>query len=146
MTDVDEFLAHYGVPGMKWGKRKQTSSKSKDKKDSKKSRWDRKTPNTDKKPLSAREKVLIGGVVASGVLVAASGLTVAGLNVRKNQYKIRSATVQSWVENLLAGDTRTYQNVKPETFRNVYPKGKEALNLVKQHVRNKAMLDYYLNS
>lgn len=41
MTDVNEFLAHYGVKGMKWGKRKQTSSKSKDKKDSKKSRWDR---------------------------------------------------------------------------------------------------------
>lgn len=41
MTDADEFLAHYGVKGMKWGKRKQTSSKSKDKKDSKKSRWDR---------------------------------------------------------------------------------------------------------
>lgn len=28
---VDEFLAHYGVPGMKWGKRKSSSSSSEEK-------------------------------------------------------------------------------------------------------------------
>lgn len=26
MADVDDFLAHYGVPGMKWGRRKGSSS------------------------------------------------------------------------------------------------------------------------
>lgn len=122
--DADAFLAHYGVKGMRWGVRKKERVK---------------TPMTD------REKVMLGSLVASGVLLSAAGLTMAGLNIRKNQYKIRSATLHSWVENLVNGDTSTYQNVKPETFREVYPKGKEAFNLIKQHARNNAMLDYYFN-
>lgn len=34
-TDVDEFLAHYGVPGMKWGKRKANPDKYQKKADKK---------------------------------------------------------------------------------------------------------------
>lgn len=33
MTETDTFLAHYGVPGMKWGKRKGSSGSSKSSKE-----------------------------------------------------------------------------------------------------------------
>ena len=51
-------LAHYGVPGMKWGVRKGQKPKSTPTKNRKKS-----------KPLSTREKVMVGSLIVSGGLL-----------------------------------------------------------------------------
>ena len=78
MTDVDEFLAHYGVPGMKWGKRKQTSSKSEGKKNSKKSNWDRLATSMDlpghrrmvtKDQKNADRKIIVSALAGTTALL-----------------------------------------------------------------------------
>ena len=78
MIHVDEFLAHYGVKGMKWGKRKQTPSKSKDEKDSKKSRWDRIATSMDlpghrrvvtKEQKNADRKIIVSALAGTTALL-----------------------------------------------------------------------------
>ena len=58
--ETDEFLAHYGVPGMKWGKRKAQSSDKEAKK--------------PRKPLTSGQKVAIAGAafVAARLALAAA--------------------------------------------------------------------------
>lgn len=73
MTDTDEFLAHYGVPGMKWGKRNAESRErvANEKKSSK-----------EKKPGMSREKKV---AIALGIgAVAAIGAAVAVKSMNKN--------------------------------------------------------------
>lgn len=55
MTEVDDFLAHYGVKGMKWGKRKAPAS------------TDSKKPV--RKKMSPETKELIGGLLTTAALV-----------------------------------------------------------------------------
>lgn len=121
MTDVDlsKVLTHHGVKGMKWGVRK-------DKKN---------------KPLSKREKVLVGSLVASGVLLAAGAITITSLKVRNTQHKISAARGYAWVENMLQGDMQNFQTTTPEQLRRTFP-NKNTYNVVEQYLRNKDMLRY----
>lgn len=58
MSDVDDFLAHYGVRGMKWGIRKKESP----------------TPIKQRKPLTKKQKTLIVAGTAVGIGVVAAGI------------------------------------------------------------------------
>lgn len=68
MTDnVDDFLAHYGVPGMKWGRRSIASAKSS--KSQKPNRFQKRKSDIKKSLLKT---ALIGGAVMTPVMIVAS--------------------------------------------------------------------------
>ena len=73
MSDVDDFLAHYGVPGMKWGKRRARQDVS-----SGSSRQGTKAP---KAPMSRNKKIAIGVGIGAIALIGAG---VAAKSMNKN--------------------------------------------------------------
>lgn len=62
MTEVDDFLAHYGVKGMKWGRRKARNSEAESS--------DSEQPA--KKKMDPATKMFIGQVIRSSALIAAT--------------------------------------------------------------------------
>ena len=75
MPDTDDFLAHYGVKGMKWGQRKARDKTSA----STSSDVDSKTAKTSARREKAK-KVAIG----TGLLIAAAGTAYVGYTLHKN--------------------------------------------------------------
>ena len=72
MSDVDDFLAHYGVPGMKWGRRNARKD------DSSGSSRPTKAPKT---PMSREKKIAIAVGIGA---IAAIGAGVAMKSLNKN--------------------------------------------------------------
>lgn len=103
VIDVDDFLAHYGVKGMRWGIRKAPSSDA-------------------KAPMSKKKKALIAATVAVGVGVAATATILYGPKVAEKlrvgraadllsknfkEDPVASATVrkgENWVDGFLTKD------------------------------------------
>lgn len=124
MPDSD-ILIHHGVKGMRWGVRKKRKVKPK------------------RKPLTQREKVLVGSLVGSGIVIAAAGVTIASLKVRNTQHRISAAKAYGWVENMLDGIDQ-YQTVSPERFRSSMDR-KNTYGVAEQFLRNRDMLKYIRN-
>lgn len=87
MSDVEDFLAHYGVPGMKWGKRKSQAVSGNRRK---------RTPE-EKRALA--KKVAIG----TGTLLAVAGAGYVAYQLKKRGgLKVSNLTVKPEVHTKLA--------------------------------------------
>jgi hypothetical protein len=83
MTDLNAFLAHYGVPGMKWGKRKGETSDAAVKKTPK--------PVRTQAQQERRDAIIGYSLMAGGIAVATLGprvmekslATISGVHDRK---------------------------------------------------------------
>lgn len=74
-------LYHYGVPGMRWGRRRATRSRH-GSKTSAKPKEEKLTLKKTKKKMSAGKKIAIGGAVA-GVTLAGIGTMLSANALRK---------------------------------------------------------------
>lgn len=87
-TDVDSFLSHYGVKGMRWGVRKSIEAPA-------------------KTPMSKKKKALIAATVAVGVGVAATAAILYGPKVAE-KFKVDKAAnllLKDFAENSAAEST-----------------------------------------
>ena len=70
--DVSDFLAHYGVKGMRWGKRKSASSSSETPKKTGKSKWDRLATSLDlpghRRVITKEEKAKDRKIIVSSLV------------------------------------------------------------------------------
>ncbi len=99
MTDVaddvvDDFLAHYGVRGMKWGIRKESS-------------------NGPRKPLTKKQKLAVAGTAAAGVTAIVAGAFIAArYNVKLKDMKV-SSEAKAKAEKILETPTDYIYVSKP---------------------------------
>jgi hypothetical protein len=119
MSDVEDFLAHYGVKGMKWGRRKARSSSvtpSKDYRDSRLIRG-KKVPemtNAELKALNARleleqkHRKLNPSKAASGKAWLTSAIATAGLGISIYNLANHNATKAGFgfIKNVVASAAR----------------------------------------
>lgn len=115
----DDYLAHYGVKGMKWGKRKARGS------DSDKSSSDR-TPEEQAARKARRKKVAVG--VASVVGVAAVvGVTAMSANKIQNgkktasviSKKAKTINIEDAVRKMQEGEKKKAQSSQDQMFKDI---------------------------
>lgn len=120
MADVEDFLAHYGVKGMKWGKRKARSSSgpaSKDHRDSRLIRGKsvREMSNAELKSLNTRleleqkHKKLNPTKAAAGKAWLTSAIATAGLGISVYNLANHQATQKGF--NLAKNIIKTVVNL-----------------------------------
>lgn len=86
-ADLDDFLAHYGVKGMKWGVTRKSGSSSSSKSESGSDKPKRKI---DKKKVA----------IAAGVVGGVAALTVAAVVLNKHQISLGEAAVTSQMKKM----------------------------------------------
>ena len=107
MTDADEFLEHYGVKGMRWGKRKSKSSNSKD------------GSRSDKKPrnylgTTKADRIALGvGIAAMGAAyIMGSRAMRSGMTVKEmTQTGQKTIQIGSSVAKTIAAQRRDMSDI-----------------------------------
>lgn len=87
-AEVDDFLAHYGVKGMKWGVRRKSSKTSSSSS----------SDSSSEKPKRKIDKKKVA--IAAGVVGGAAALTVATVVLKKHQISLGEAAVASQMKKM----------------------------------------------
>jgi hypothetical protein len=102
-TDVDDFLAHYGVKGMKWGIRKEDPGSSS-------------SPPKEKKKLTPAQR---NAIIAGGIAVTA-GAVIVGTMLTKSY--LRNKSIESFMNEVSVNDKLSETVAKGRKFAESFDK------------------------